>query len=136
MVPANIHADVRYFPLQDPVQDFLNTLSTLDVDRIADLLSHDVRLSTRKGLYAAGKAKIRRELMRWTATLESICCEPAVVYAKQEVNVIEADVICERLDGSRAAFPITLILRFRDRLISDIRLFTYEPAVIGNFLSI
>lgn len=83
---------------------------------------------------AAGKAKIRKELMRAIAALNSIHCEPVVVWIKDNVSVIEADVICERLDGSRAAFPVTLILRFRDHLISDIRLFTYEPAVPGNFL--
>ncbi len=136
MVPASIHPEVRRVPVPDPAQRFLNTLSSLDADRVTELLCEDARLSTRRGLYAAGRAKIRRELMRWISSLDSIHCEPAVVYVKDDVSVIEADVTCERTDGSRAVFPVTLILRFRGHLISDIRLFTYEPAVIGNFLSI
>ena len=136
MVPASIDSEVRHVPAPDPAQQFLNSLSSLDVDQVTGLLCEDARLSTRRGIYAAGKAKIRKELMRGLSALTSIHCEPAVVWAKDDVSVIEADVVCERMDGSRAAFPVTLILRFRDRLISDIRLFTYEPAVIGNFLSI
>jgi ketosteroid isomerase-like protein len=133
MVPASVHSEVRLALLPDPAKRFLNTLSSLDADRVAELLCEDARLSTRRGLHAAGKAKIRKELMRWISSLDSIHCEPAVVYVKDDVSVIEADVTCERTDGSRAAFPVTLILRFREHLISDIRLFTYEPAVIGNF---
>ena len=136
MVPANIDAEVRPVLVPDPAQRFLNSLSSLDVEQVTGMLCEDARLSTRRGIYAAGKARIRKELMRAISALTSIHCEPAVVWVKDDVSVIEADVICERVDGSRAAFPVTLILRFRDRLISDIRLFMYEPAVIGNFLSI
>src|SRR5258708_7707446 len=136
MVAASIHTEVRRAPVPDPTQRFLNTLSSLDADRGTELLCEDARLSTRRGLYATGRAEIRRALMRWISSLDSIHCEPAVIYVKDDVSVIEADVTCERTDGSQAAFPATLILRFRDHLISDIRLFTYEPAMIGNFLSI
>src|SRR5258706_13113536 len=136
MVPASIDTEVRHIPVPDPAQRFLNSLSSLDVDQVTGLLCEDVRLATRRGIYAEGKARIRKELMRGISVLASIHCEPAVVWVKDDVSVIEADVICERTDGSRAAFRVTLILRFRDRLVSDIRLFTYEPAVIGNFLSI
>ena len=134
MVPATIDPEVRQAPVPDPARRFLNSLSSLDVDQVTSLLCEDARLSTRRGILAAGKVRIRRELMRAIAALNSIHCEPVVVWIKDNVSVIEADVICERLDGSRAAFPVTLILRFRDHLISDIRLFTYEPAVPGNFL--
>jgi|SRR5579872_3221528 len=136
MIPASFDSQALPISAPDPARRLLSSLSSLDVDEVAELLSDDARLSTRHGVIARGKSRIRKELMRAVSPLLSVHCEPAVVWAKDNVSVIEADVRCERLDGSCAAFPVTLILRFRDRLISEIRLFTYEPSVIGNFLLI
>lgn len=117
----------------EPATRFLNSLCSLDADQVADQLSEDARLSIRSSVLAAGRSKIVKALKRGISSLNSFHCEPAMIWARDAVSVVEADVICERLDGSRAAFPVTLILCFRDHLISDIRLFTYEPAVIGLF---
>jgi len=113
---------------------FLNSLCSLDADRVNEQLSEDARLSIRRRLLAAGKPKIIKALKRGISSLNWLHYEPAVIWMKGNVSVIEADVSCERLDGSRDTFPVTLILCFRDHLISDIRLFTYEPAVLGSFL--
>ena len=117
-----------------PATRFLNSLCSLDADRVNEQLSEDARLSIRRRLLAAGKPKIIKALKRGISSLNWLHYEPAVVWMKDNVSVVEADVSCERLDGSRVSFPVTLILYFRDHLISDIRLFTYEPAVLGSFL--
>lgn len=108
---------------------FLHSLCSLDADVVARLLSEDARLSNRGCVLAVGRSRIARMLERAIASLSSLDCDPAAIWARGSVSVVEADVSCELLDGSRAAFPVTLILCFRDRLVSEIRLFTYEPAV-------
>jgi hypothetical protein len=37
------------------------------------------------------------------------------------------------VDRAMVSFPVTVVLRFKDDLISDIRLLTYEPAVRNSF---
>ena len=136
MIPACFDTEVATIPVPDPVHRLLSLLSSLDADQIAGLLSEDARLHTSQGVVAVGRSRIRKELMRAISPLISIHCVPAVVWAKDNVSVIEADLRCERMDGSRVAFPVTLILCLRNLLICDIRLFTYEPSVISNFLMI
>ena len=118
----------------EPATRFLDSLCSLDADQVNEQLSEDARLTIRSGLLASGKPRIIKILKRCISSLNSVHYEPAAVWIKGNVSVIEADVSCERLDGSRTAFPVTLILCFRNHLISDIRLFTYEPAVLGSFL--
>ncbi len=119
---------------QDPATRFLESLSNLDAEEVSGQLCDDARLSIRSGLFAAGKPRIKKALKRGISSLNSIRCVPAAVWMKDNVGVIEADVTCERLDGSSTLFPVTLILRFRNQLIEDIRLYTYEPAALSNFL--
>lgn len=118
----------------EPATRFLDSLCSLDADQVNDQLSDDARLSIRSRVFAAGKPKIIKALKRGISSLNSLHYKPAAMWIQGNVSVIDADVSCERLDGSCAAFPVTLILCFRDHLISDIRLFTYEPAVLGSFL--
>ena len=49
-------------------------------------------------------------------------------------DLIELDVRCQRMDGLQISFPLTVVLRSEDRLISEIRVFTYEKGMVGNFL--
>ena len=119
----------------EPAARFLDSLCTLDADEVTGQLSEDARLSMRGGVFAAGRAKIARVLKGLIGSLSSLHCEPAVIWARGDVSVVDADVSCELLDGSRATFPVTLILRFRDHLVSEIRLFTYEPA-LPNLVSL
>jgi hypothetical protein len=118
----------------DPSTRFLESLCNLDADEVSGQLCDDARLSIRSGLFAAGKPRIKKALKRGISSLISIRYVPAAVWIQDNVSVIEADVTCERLDGSRTLFPVTLILRFRDHLIEDIRLYTYETAALGSFL--
>lgn len=126
MIPVSIEGE--------PATRFLDSLCSLDADQVNDQLSEDARLSIDSRLFAYGRPRIMKTLKRGISSLSSLHYEPAVIWMKGDVSVIEADVSCERLDGSRAAFPVTLILCFRDRLVSQIRLFTYEPAVPSSFL--
>ncbi len=118
----------------DPATRFLESLCNLDADEVSGQLCDDARLSIRSALFAAGKPRIKKALKRGISSLNSVRCEPAAVWMKDNITVIEADVTCERLDGSSTLFPVTLILRFRNQLIEDIRLYTYEPAALSNFL--
>ncbi len=114
-----------------PAERFLTSLCSLDAGEVTDQLSEDARLSFGKSLIAAGKPKLVKALKRGFAALHSLRCVPAMIWAQGNVSVVEADVSCERLDGSWSTFPVTVILCFRDDLISDIRLFTYEPALVS-----
>ena len=118
-----------------PATDFLDVLCTLDADAITDLLAPDALLSIGGSVLFAGKTKINRALKRGISSLMWLRCEPAATWSQDSVHVIDADLSCERVDGSRAAFPATVILRFRGRLIVDIRLFVYDPAPLAGFLS-
>lgn len=119
-----------------PATRFLSSLCSLDAEELAGQFCDDARVSAAGGLLAAGKPAICRTLKRAISSLAALDCEPAVVWNRNAVSVVEADLMCERFDGARAAFPVTLILRFRNELIADARLFAYQPALIGNFLQL
>lgn len=112
---------------------FLDSLCSLDADKVADQISEDARLSIHSRVMAAGRSKIVKALKRGISSLNSLEYKLAMIWAKGAVSVVEVDVSCERMDGSRASFPVTLILYFRDHMISDIHLYTYEPAVSSLF---
>lgn len=118
----------------NPATRFLSSLCSLDADELARQFCDDARVSTSGGLLASGKPAIRKTLKRAISALAALDCEPAFVWNRDTVTVVEADLTCERFDGSRTAFPVTLILRFRDERIAEARLFAYQPALIGNFL--
>lgn len=122
-------------PAADPALQFVDALCSLDADEAAAFLCEDAQLSIARGVLACGKARINKAFKRAIALLNQVQCRPAAVWFQGGVGIIEADVSCERLDGSRALFPITLVLFFRDHLVVDIRLFTYEPACARAFLS-
>lgn len=111
----------------------IDGLCSFDVDEAAAGLCEDARLSLSSGACAVGKARVRGALVRALGSVYSIRCEPAAVWIKRNVAIIEADVSCERTDRARISFPLTLVLRFRDQMIAEIRLLTYEPAMAGNF---
>ncbi len=120
-------------PVPDAAQRFINLLCDFDVDGATAGLSEDAQLSISNHAYAIGRTRVRSALVRALGSAYSIRCEPAVVWMKRNIAIIEADIDCERVDRARVAFPVTVVLRFRDHLISDIRLLTYEPAVVGWF---
>src|SRR5271166_5667864 len=119
----------------DLVRRFLDSVCNLEVDRVMSQLCQDVQLCITNDLCAIGRPKIRKALLRGMSSLISFGCEPALIWIKDSVGVIEADIVCERMDGSRAAFPLTVVLCLRDRLISQIHLSTYEPAILSSFFA-
>src|SRR5579884_4037727 len=111
------------------VTGFLTSLCSLDAHLALSHFTVDAGISLGSTIIAAGTAKILKLLKRSMASYVSVHVQPAMIWTRYSVSVVEADVTCDLLDGSRATFPVTAILCFRDDLISDIRLFTYEPAV-------
>lgn len=111
---------------------FIDGVCNFDVDEVAAGLCENARLKVSNNTYATGRSGIRNAFIRALGSVYGIRCEPAVVWGEQEIAIIEADVECERLDRARVAFPLTLVLRFRDSLISDIGLLTYAPAIMGS----
>lgn len=111
------------------VTRFLYSLCSLDTDQMIDQFTRDARVTIGDSVLAAGTSQIMKLLKRSMASLVFLHVTPAMIWTRGNVSVIEADVNCELLDGSRASLPATLILCFRDKMISDVRLFTYEPAV-------
>jgi SnoaL-like domain len=122
-------AGVERAPFPEAARKLIEGLCNFDVDQVASGLSDDVRLSVSDAAYANGKPRVRNALIRALGLVYSIRCEPAVVWVKRDVAILEMDVACERVDRAMVSFPVTVVLRFKDELISDIRLLTYEPAV-------
>ncbi len=125
--------DSRMQSIPQAAQRFLDGLCHFDIDEITSTLCQNACLSLSNGACVIGKPGIRTALVRAMGSIHSFGCVPAVVWKKRDVAIIEADVSCQRVDGARVEFPLTMILRFRDGLIMDIRLLTYEPAVSSNF---
>lgn len=117
----------------DADRRFIERLCDFDVDGAAEGLSEDVRLTIGGQCHAVGKMRVRAAMVRALGSVYSVRCEPAVAWINRNVAIIEADVKCERLDRAMVAFPLTVVIRFRDHVISDIRLLTYEPALTGWF---
>lgn len=115
----------------EAVNGFIDGVCDFDIDRVSMELGEDVQLSIGGRLCAAGKARVRHALIRAMGSVYSIECVPAAVWVERNVAVIEADVLCLRLDGAQVGFPV--VLRFRDQLIFEIRVLTYEPAAGSNF---
>lgn len=130
---------IDHEPLQtlttDIVRRFLDSVCNMEVDRVMGQLCQDVQLCITNDICAIGRPKIRRALLRGMSSLTSLGCKPALIWTKGSVGVIEADITCERMDGSRAAFPLTVVLCLRDRLVSQIHLSTYEPAILSSFFT-
>lgn len=114
---------------------FLDAVCSLDAERVAGQLCDDVRLSISRDVFACGKPTISKALKRSICSLNAVRYQPAALWVRDNVSILDADVTFERLDGSHTVFPLTLILVFRNQLVSDIRVFTYQPAVIRSFLA-
>lgn len=108
-------------------------LCNYDVDEVSEGLCDDARLNLPSRNAVVGRSMVRRTLARILGFVHSIRLDPVVVWAERNLAVIEADVNCERLDSTRVIFPVTVVLCFRDGLISEIRFWTYEPAGAGLF---
>ena len=128
-----VRAGVERAPFPEAARQLIEGLCNFDVDQVASGLSDDVRLSVSDAAYANGKPQVRNALIRALGLVYSIQCEPAVVWVKRDVAILEMDVNCERVDRAMVSFPVTVVLRFKEYLISDIRLLTYEPAVRNSF---
>lgn len=126
----------RPMPIPDAARQFIDGICNFDIDQVAAGLADDARLSVTSEPYATGRTGVRSALVRVLGSVYSIRCEPAAVWVRPDIAIIEADVECERLDRSRLAFPLTVVLRFRDDLIAEIRLLTYAPALIGSLGSL
>jgi hypothetical protein len=120
-------------PYPEAVRRLIEGLCNFDVDQAATGLSEDVRLSVSEAACAHGKPRVRNALIRALGLVYSIQCEPAVVWMRRDVAILEMDMNCERVDRAVVSFPVTVVLRFKEHLISDIRLLTYEPAVRNSF---
>jgi len=114
---------------------FLDAVCSLDAEQVTGHLCEDARLSISRDVFACGKPTISKALKRSICSLNAVRYQPAASWIRDNVSIIDADVTCERLDGSHTVFPLTLILVFRNQLISDIRVFTYQPAMIRSFLA-
>jgi hypothetical protein len=119
----------------DSATRFLDAVCSLDAERVTGQLCEDARLSISRDVFACGKPSISKALKRSICSLNAVRYNPAALWIRDNVSIIDADVTCERLDGGQTVFPLTVILIFRNQLISDIRVFTYEPAVIRSFLA-
>ena len=119
--------------LPDAVRRMIDGVCDFNVYQVTGGLSDDVRLSVSSAAWAHGKARVRHALVRALGLVYSIQCQPAVVWVKRDVAILEMDVNCERVDRAVVSFPVTVVLRFKERLISDIQLLTYEPAVRNSF---
>jgi hypothetical protein len=135
MATARLVAPVLPAISTDPINRFIRSLCSLDADVVVEQLCDDARLWLASNLYASGRARIRKALIRALSSLTVLQCEPAVVWTKDCIGVVEADITCERSDDSRAAFPLTVVLYFRGSLISDIRLSTYDSGLVASFLT-
>lgn len=134
MATSSIAYETEPGDLSPVIDRFLSSLSSLDVDLVLTQITEDAELSVSNELYALGKHRIRKALVRAISALTVLDCEPAVIWTKDNLIVIEADVSCVRMDGFRGVFPVTAILRLRGQRISHLRVFTYQPAVMGSFL--
>ena len=114
---------------------FIEAICSLEVERVLCYIVDSTRLAFGKRSGAMGRMEIRRFLVRGFSLLHSLHCAPAVIWSKGDLSVIEADMSCERLDGAGLSFPLTIVLRFSGPVISGIRIFTYEPGVVSQFLS-
>ncbi len=114
---------------------FIEAICSLEVERVLCYVVDGTRLAFGKRAGAVGRMEIRRFLVRGFSLLHSLHCSPAVIWTKGNLSVIEADMLCERLDGACLSFPLTIVLRFSGPVISGIRIFTYEPEVVSQFLS-
>ena len=113
----------------EPATRFLTSLCSLDADQVTSLLDEHAQVSIGSTVVAASTPRILKLLKRSMSSLISLQSTPAMIWSRDHVSVVEADVSCELLDGSRVEFPVTLILCFRDQRVSEVRLFTYEPEV-------
>ncbi|HLJ47866.1 MAG TPA: hypothetical protein VKU01_17745 [Bryobacteraceae bacterium] len=114
---------------------FVEAVCSLEVERVLCHIMDGTRLAFGKRAGAVGRVEIRKFLVRGFSLLHSLHCAPAVIWTKGNLSVIEADMCCERLDGAFLSFPLTIVLRFSGPSISGIRVFTYEPEVVSQFLS-
>ena len=122
-------------PLPEAARRLIDGMCGFDIDKVVGVLCDTARLSAGSETYA-GKPGVRKAVVQALGWFCSIRCEPAVVWMNRNVAVIEADIECERLDRAHIAFPLTMVLRFRDHLISEIRLVTYAPAFVGSLRSL
>lgn len=124
---------VETVAIPEAARSLLRGLSNYDVEEVAAGLSEDARLTVSSRACLIGKSRVRRALLRALGSILSVHLEPVAVWMRRNLAIIEADVDCERCDRAHVRFPATLVLYFEDGLISEIRLSTYEPALVGNF---
>jgi hypothetical protein len=110
------------------------SLCDLDANEFANALSEDVRVYVGRERVSVGKRTVRMQLICAFTQIASVQLQTCAVWTSRAVAVIELNVKCERMDAVQFMFPLTAVLRFRDDLVSDIRLFTYEAGMIGKFL--
>src|SRR3982074_1402137 len=98
MATARIAPPVLPASSIDPISRFIRSLCSLDADLVVEQLCEDARLWLASDLYATGRTRIRKALIRALSSLTILQCEPAVVWTKDSIGVIEADINCERSD--------------------------------------
>ena len=133
MQPCRALSDSFSPSAPETARRFIDALCNFDVELAASLLCDDSRLSLSTAPCALGKSKVRSAMIRALGAVYWIRCEPAAVWMRRNIAIIEADIECERTDRARVSFPATMILRFRGGLIWDIRVLTYAPVMIGSF---
>jgi ketosteroid isomerase-like protein len=108
---------------KDLVRGVFAALDAQDSAAVTARMTDDVRMRLGNADLVEGKAKFREATAAFVASISAIRHEITSMWSVDDVVIAEMEVDYERLDGRKVTLPVCNVLRVRDGLVSDYRVY-------------
>jgi hypothetical protein len=123
--------------MQLRTREFLQICDEGDVDAALSFFTPGAVVRTPDTAPVIGRSALRRTILPCFANLLNIHHEPLLLWAHDPLCIAECDVTLTRADHAIVCVPVTYVVRWTDKLISDLQInwyvapFTYPVGLPG-----
>ncbi len=100
-----------------------NAVDNMDADAFVSFLTEDASLRFANAPAVSGRENIRKTISNFFSSIKSVQHEVRDAWEFDKVVICEGQVTYTRHDGSKASFPFANILRMKNKLIADYRIY-------------
>ncbi len=115
--------------MADWLNDLFAAIDGKDAESFAEFLTDDARFRFGSSQVVIGKAETRRAVSDFFAAIHALSHRILQVWREPDVVICEGEVTYTRNDGTRLTVPFVNVLRTRESLVSDYRIYVDASAL-------
>ena len=109
--------------MKNRISDLFGAIDKMDADAFVSFLTEDAGFKFANAPTVKGREEIRKAVSQFFSAIKGLKHEIRDVWELDNAAICEGEVTYTRHDGSKLSFPFADILRMKNELISDYRIY-------------